>query len=404
MHSPSPDIPELPEDQDTYSDLQDMGRLTKGERLQEFLGKGATDRGAAMKSRVRQTVTKRAMSKSFDYTAPSPGPADKLSESEAFKTTRSTEAATVPAMPRSARAYARPWSSVCTPREVRTSGFEKWKIQKDKCEAEEKVEIHKALVARRKQKDKEYKGKGKEGEVIRNVSGFLQGSKFGTSVKSKAQVSKKVVRDLAEVRRIFDHFDEDLSGNLDFVEFVNLISRLMKTPREDIDITEVNKQWEIVDADGSGSITFEEFQNWYSKRFHLKNPDFTDFFSEEELKLSKTEIQMRNVAHELKMEVSVVEKLWKEFEQLDVDNSGKLEYDEFKTLITRSVNPKGSSADVPESLVRKFWQELSPQGHGAVTFRSFAPWYVSFFVNDGMSPMERYYKCMASGPGHHGGR
>lgn len=273
--------------------------------------------------------------------------------------------------------------------ELRQSSFDQWNvIHERKLALEDKAKQEKARLKLEKQT-------AMIPFDVLSTAGLLSGS---SKLSVASRVCEAVVRDVGEVRNIFDFFDQDQSGQIDPGEFCALLSRLMKLPKSEMDMTEVWRNWDAVDQDASGTISFEEFQKWYFGTFQIENPDFTDFFSKEELCLTANELMIRDVARDFDMDLPYIEKLWKEFERLDADNSGKLEFKEFQLLVNTQVKPKrsGGTGEVPASLIKKFWQDIDPKGVGSVSFPVFAQWYVAFFADSTLTPMERYYKLLAS--------
>jgi len=217
----------------------------------------------------------------------------------------------------------------------------------------------------------------------------------------------KVIRDMAEVRRLFLIFDEDESGFIEPSEFLGLLAKLMNRPKATMDASEVWRHWDAVDADGSGKISFDEFQNWYCSTFGVEStPDFKDFFREEGL-ISMEQVRMRDVARKVGMGLLEVEKIWIEFKKLDDDGSGMLEFPEFKALINQQLSGCFNKDDakqpedvVPVKVVEKFWIDIDSDGSGGVSFEEFASWYKKFFCSD-LSPMEQYYQMLGK-PGFSG--
>lgn len=68
--------------------------------------------------------------------------------------------------------------------------------------------------------------------------------------------------ELAEIREIFDHYDEDGNGVVDAAEF----TRLCRTLDPAFDAAEIAVGLAIVDHDGNGQIEFEEFVTWWQTR------------------------------------------------------------------------------------------------------------------------------------------
>lgn len=213
--------------------------------------------------------------------------------------------------------------------------------------------------------------------------------------------NKKVVRDIVEVRRIFNDYDNNQSGFIERHEFLPLLSRLISQPKSEMDMEEVWKNWDAMDDDGSGQISMDEFERWYCNVFGIDGtPDFTNFFSQTEI--PEDQIEIREVARKLGMDFVEAEKIWREFKNIDTDSSGSLEKHEFEELIKRQLANTMKKAgqkeqpEVPPKMLSKFWQDIDADNSGTVTFEEFATWYHRSFQGD-VSPMEQYYQCLGSG-------
>jgi len=216
-----------------------------------------------------------------------------------------------------------------------------------------------------------------------------------TLLRSSRKDAKRVVRDISEVRRIFQHFDEDQSGQIEPAEFVHLLAKLLKQPVSEIDPTEVWRSWDMVDTDGSGTITFDEFAMWYCETFSVDTiSDLTNFFSQDII--PETEKMIREVAKTLGQDNVRIEKIWNEFNKLDDDNSGSLEYAEFSRLMLNELKRGTTAADPPQKVLQKFWLDVDADNSGSVNFQEFAAWYLKFFHGD-ISPMEQYYHMLGKG-------
>merc|ERR1719263_765669 len=70
---------------------------------------------------------------------------------------------------------------------------------------------------------------------------------------------------------MFELFDEDGSGEIEFGEFEKLLYKLMKAPKDaELPASRLQHFWKQIDIDGSGSVCFEEFLQWYIKYFDMK--------------------------------------------------------------------------------------------------------------------------------------
>lgn len=75
----------------------------------------------------------------------------------------------------------------------------------------------------------------RDAEVTTDMPLMSRGSK---------KLTNQVVRDMAEIRRMFNYFDDDNSGSIDPDEFVCLLSRLMRQPKREMDMAEVqSRSW-----------------------------------------------------------------------------------------------------------------------------------------------------------------
>eukprot|EP00928_Gymnodinium_smaydae_P056926 TRINITY_DN40214_c0_g1_i1.p1 TRINITY_DN40214_c0_g1~~TRINITY_DN40214_c0_g1_i1.p1 ORF type:complete len:557 (-),score=81.96 TRINITY_DN40214_c0_g1_i1:108-1778(-) len=82
-----------------------------------------------------------------------------------------------------------------------------------------------------------------------------------------AREHNMAVLDVERIRKVFDKFDLDGSGEIEELEFRNIICTLwnVRDPTE-IPTKRLARFWRDVDADGCGSINFEEFLIWYHKQ------------------------------------------------------------------------------------------------------------------------------------------
>jgi Ca2+-binding EF-hand superfamily protein len=212
---------------------------------------------------------------------------------------------------------------------------------------------------------------------------------------TKSTKKKRIISDLTEVRRIFDSFDQDQSGYIEPHEFLPLLAKLLRHPQSEIDKTEVWRNWDAVDQDGSGQISYDEFQRWYCEKFGIiEMPDFRSYFSDDIV--TDDQKQIRMVAKNIGVDALLIERIWHDFKSLDNDDSGRLEFDEFKRLVQRQLAPSTDSPEVPHKVIEKFWMDIDADGSGNVNFEEFATWYLKFFVGD-ISPMEHYYQLLGSG-------
>eukprot|EP00930_Biecheleria_cincta_P036581 TRINITY_DN25074_c1_g2_i1.p1 TRINITY_DN25074_c1_g2~~TRINITY_DN25074_c1_g2_i1.p1 ORF type:complete len:642 (-),score=92.34 TRINITY_DN25074_c1_g2_i1:201-2126(-) len=72
------------------------------------------------------------------------------------------------------------------------------------------------------------------------------------------------VVEIEHVKRHFDSFDTDGSGQIEYDEFCNLLGKLLNLPdMSALPESRIKSFWREVDEDGSGVIEFHEFVPWY---------------------------------------------------------------------------------------------------------------------------------------------
>eukprot|EP00928_Gymnodinium_smaydae_P024035 TRINITY_DN19590_c0_g1_i1.p1 TRINITY_DN19590_c0_g1~~TRINITY_DN19590_c0_g1_i1.p1 ORF type:complete len:472 (+),score=96.36 TRINITY_DN19590_c0_g1_i1:89-1417(+) len=212
------------------------------------------------------------------------------------------------------------------------------------------------------------------------------------------------VQDLGEVERIFREFDVDRSGSVAPMEFLPMLARLLRRPAAEIDRAELWSHWDDIDVDGNGSIMLDEFKAWYCRTFGVaSNPDFSDYFTSPDV-LGDRQKQLRRVAKEHDIDIVEAERLYDEFRRLDTDNSGELEYKEFRQLmlarLRSGVGGVQSKGPVPsERSLLRLWQDADRDASGSISFEEFLIWYRMAFMGES-SPMEHYYHMLGTGLRH----
>lgn len=146
----------------------------------------------------------------------------------------------------------------------------------------------------------------------------------------------------------------------------------------------LEKAMDAADKDGSGDIDFGEFLYFYYK-----------FSFSEEVLINPAERQLRQAARENNLRYDEIGKYKRAFDDTDSSKNGRIEYEEFKILVTKMLKvPKGQQ--IPERRIKEMWQEAMRKSHGkALDFTTFVGWYQKYFRSEGMyageSPFEAYY-------------
>jgi len=74
--------------------------------------------------------------------------------------------------------------------------------------------------------------------------------------------------DLDKIKKRFDQFDTDKSGEIEFDEFELMMGKLLGLGKPgDLPRERLERFWKEIDKDGSGSVDFSEFTEWYLKYF-----------------------------------------------------------------------------------------------------------------------------------------
>lgn len=72
------------------------------------------------------------------------------------------------------------------------------------------------------------------------------------------------ITEVERVKKVFDQFDLDGSGNIETEEFFHVIMKLLNAQKpSDVSKKKLERYWNEADRDGSGEISFEEFLLWY---------------------------------------------------------------------------------------------------------------------------------------------
>jgi hypothetical protein len=115
-----------------------------------------------------------------------------------------------------------------------------------------------------------------------SIDSFFQwytGNMFSHVTPAKQTQSDEMVHRLArehgvdatiidKVKKRFDEFDTNGSGDIDFKEFLSMLCVLLRArSRDDLSEKRVFRFWKEIDRDSSGSVSFEEFCEWYLKYF-----------------------------------------------------------------------------------------------------------------------------------------
>lgn len=87
------------------------------------------------------------------------------------------------------------------------------------------------------------------------------------NLRKLAREQHMLLPDVEKIKRIFDGFDTDGSGEIEKNEFKHILYRLMDVNEADVSDKKMERYWKELDWDGSGAVSFDEFLVWYATLF-----------------------------------------------------------------------------------------------------------------------------------------
>jgi Ca2+-binding EF-hand superfamily protein len=181
------------------------------------------------------------------------------------------------------------------------------------------------------------------------------------------------------VRQMFSELDADGSGLLDLDETRQLTLSLGLG----LDDSQLDELIMNIDTDGSGQIDFEEFFEWYVTNIHSAEDPGEKTKGGEMSAEKKEKIQAKQRLEERRSNLEMVDQLRPMakvmFEEMDVDGSNSLDFDEVKQL-TRNLG-----LHLDEEELQETYQDMDQDG-GGVDFDEFFIWYVAYVAVNG-SPL-----------------
>lgn len=91
------------------------------------------------------------------------------------------------------------------------------------------------------------------------------------SLRALARLDKVSIPLVEDIQRLFNAYDVNRNGYLDFEEFCELFCKIMGTsscdPRKQLPETRIKSFWMEVDSTKSGQVRFDEFLAWYLRYF-----------------------------------------------------------------------------------------------------------------------------------------
>mmetsp|Transcript_13269 Transcript_13269/g.42800 ORF Transcript_13269/g.42800 Transcript_13269/m.42800 type:complete len:216 (+) Transcript_13269:1-648(+) len=103
-------------------------------------------------------------------------------------------------------------------------------------------------------------------------------------------------------------------------------------------------------------------------------PEITQAFTLETLGVDSQTIMLRGIARKHELSFIDIEVLYNRFHYIDKDGSGTIEEQEFRVLLMQIFGAK-DRWDIPVQRLTFFWQQVDHDNSGAVDFEEFIIWF-----------------------------
>jgi|ERR1711964_324956 len=118
--------------------------------------------------------------------------------------------------------------------------------------------------------------------------------------------------------------------------------------------------------------------------------DKVGFFNKE---LTEDEEQVRDLAKQMDVHISEVERVREQFASFDADSSGRIDKAEFIRLLTELVCiGKAKDIELPTGMVNEYWKRMDNDRSGQVDFIEFCQWFFQVYKPE----MERAMKHLGN--------
>lgn len=193
--------------------------------------------------------------------------------------------------------------------------------------------------------------------------------------------------------KLFGSYDKDHSGELDVSEIIDIMRRKAKVSKEDAPDSALLHVFQMIDADGSGLITNEEFREWVEPPDEMTPRTRDQGMKETETLRKAKEKVMGHLRVSDECGAVVKNKLRaaaynngkinleKLFSFYDRDNSGAIDFNEFKSMVRR--DGKITANQVTDMALAKFFKGLDLDESGELELGEFLDW-----LNDSGPPEE----------------
>jgi len=225
------------------------------------------------------------------------------------------------------------------------------------------------------------------------------------AVRLLAQATGVYTGDLEKVVGVFMKYaPEEIEGSQDTLvtlggdQLREVIRELMGVSQEHFEERHFTNAMRELDSDRSGTSDIVEFIVWYFKRENLFPAPFNDanhvkrvYFDPIAEEDPPSEILVRALARETKINVTNVATLLMAFEKFDQDESGELDMDELGGLLTLIA---GAAPD--ETVLEQARQMLDSDKSGTVDFVELFCWYFASVLEGEVGEAEHLCKVLES--------
>eukprot|EP00811_Abedinium_folium_P034391 NODE_7276_length_1594_cov_1.865712.p1 GENE.NODE_7276_length_1594_cov_1.865712~~NODE_7276_length_1594_cov_1.865712.p1 ORF type:complete len:508 (-),score=126.68 NODE_7276_length_1594_cov_1.865712:71-1399(-) len=202
----------------------------------------------------------------------------------------------------------------------------------------------------------ELRGQRQQKNIFRHVQFILKISKLHHIAVGEVQ----------EVWKEFNTLDHEQSGRLMSADFHTAIRNHLSIP-EDVGVPDacLNRAFRNADGQLKLHIDFETFLLWSINTYP------------EEM-LHPIERENRQVSRKHNIDICVVERIRVIFQRYDVKDSGEIDEESFRQVLTDLMDIKDISC-ISNTRLQVFWREIDTDGSGSVTFEEFVLWYCTFY-------------------------